>query len=233
MAMADWISFWDSQHSIYVNARHRDVHYRRVAGDMRAHVQEQDEVVLDYGCGEALYAEHVAAPAGRLVLCEAAPHVRAVLASRYDGNAKIQVAAPEDLLQVPDATFDLIVMHSVAQYMSAGELDAVLQLFHRLVKPDGRVVLGDIIPPNVSAITDAGALLGFGAARGFLLAAAVGLVRTSLSSYRRLRSELGLTRYGEQEMIDKLAAAGFSATRAHYNIGHNAARMTFVATPRA
>ncbi|MEA2923566.1 MAG: hypothetical protein QOD25_688, partial [Alphaproteobacteria bacterium] len=24
--MGDWIAFWDSEHSIYVNARHRDVH---------------------------------------------------------------------------------------------------------------------------------------------------------------------------------------------------------------
>lgn len=229
--MADWISFWDSHHSIYVNARHREVHYRRIAGDVRAHVQEPDEVVLDYGCGEALFAEHVAAAAGRLVLCEAAPHVRAALAARYESSGKIQVAAPEDLLAMPDASFDLIVMHSVAQYLSVQELDAVLRLFHRLVKPEGRVVLGDIIPPTVSAVTDAGALLGFAAAHGFLLAAIVGLIRTSLSSYRRLRSELGLMRYGEQEMIDKLAAAGFSAKRAHYNIGHNPARMTYIATP--
>ena len=29
--MGDWIAFWDSEHSIYVNARHRDVHYRTIA----------------------------------------------------------------------------------------------------------------------------------------------------------------------------------------------------------
>ena len=36
--MGDWIAFWDSQHSIYVNARHRDVLYRAIAQDIRAHV---------------------------------------------------------------------------------------------------------------------------------------------------------------------------------------------------
>lgn len=229
--MADWISFWDSQHSIYVNARHRDVHYRRIAGDIRAHVPDSDAVVLDYGPGEALFAEHVAAACGRLVLCEAAPHVREALAQRYEGHPKIQVVAPEDLLAMPDAGFDLIVLHSVAQYLTPTELAAVLGLFHRLVKPDGTLVVGDVIPPNVSAFTDAGALLGFAAARGFLIAAVLGLIRTALSGYWKLRSELGLARYGEQEMIDKLAAAGFSAKRAHYNIGHNSARMTFIATP--
>ena len=29
--MNDWIAFYNSDHSIYVNARHRDVHFRRIA----------------------------------------------------------------------------------------------------------------------------------------------------------------------------------------------------------
>jgi hypothetical protein len=32
-------------------------------------------------------------------------------------------------------------------------------------------------------------------------------------------------------MVEKLGAAGFSASRARVNIGHNAARMTFLARP--
>src|SRR4030081_1133229 len=70
--MGDWIAFWDSEHSIYVNARHRDVHYRTVAQDIRAHVPP-GAAVLDYGCGEALHADLVAASAQSLILCEAAP----------------------------------------------------------------------------------------------------------------------------------------------------------------
>lgn len=229
--MADWISFWDSAHSIYVNARHREVHFRRVAGDIRTHVPHPGAAVLDYGCGEALFAEHVAAAASRLVLCEAAPHVRAALAARFADSARIEVVAPEELSASPDESFDLIVMHSVAQYLTADELDGVLRLFRRLVKPDGRVVLGDVIPPDVSALTDAGALLGFGAARGFFWAAVVGLVRTALSGYWRLRSRLGLARYSVEAFTRRLEAAGFAAARAPHNIGHNPARMTFVARP--
>jgi hypothetical protein len=57
-------------------------------------------------------------------------------------------------------------------------------------------------------------------------------VRTRLSSYWRLRSSLGLTRYSESDMINLLAAAGFTARRAPMNIGHNQARMAFIAKPR-
>lgn len=34
--MKDWVSFWDSDHPIYVNARHFDVHYRAIADDIAA-----------------------------------------------------------------------------------------------------------------------------------------------------------------------------------------------------
>ncbi len=230
MATGDWISFWNSKHSIYVNARHHEAHYRRIAQDMLKYVPPGGGV-LDYGCGEALAAETVAEPAGRLVLCEAAPNVRAAIARRFANNAKIEARAPEELAALPDASFDLIVMHSVAQYLSPAELDALLALFHRLLKPGGLLVLGDIIPVKVSALTDALTLLKFGVRDGFFLAALLGLLRTAFSSYRRLRSTLGLTRYDEADMLARLRAAGYLPRRAADNIGHNPARMSFLGWP--
>ena len=46
-----------------------------------------------------------------------------------------------------------------------------------------------------------------------------------------LPTALGLTRYSEAAMLEKLKRAGFSPTRAPANIGHNQARMTFLASP--
>ena len=230
--MGDWIAFWDSKHSIYVNARHRDVHYRTIARDIHAHLPP-DAVVLDYGCGEALSAEIVAAGLRRLILCEAAPKVRAALAARFAGHAIIEVRTPEEVAALPAGSLDAVVMHSVAQYLTPGELDALLALFRRLLRPAGLFILGDIIPPDVSAATDAMALLRFAAANGFFVAALFGLARTvALTDYWRLRSNLGLTRYSDADILAKLAA-GFSAQRAGANIGHNPARMTFLARPKA
>jgi len=229
--MADWISFWDSTHSIYVNARHRDVHYAKIAEEVSHYVPSRQAAVLDYGCGEALHADIVAAVSGRLILCEAAPKVREALARRFAGNPKIEVRSPKQAAELREHSLDVAVLHSVAQYMSADELDALLSLFRRLLAPGGLLVLGDILAPNVSAVTDAAALLRFAAAHGFFAAAVFGLARTALSDYWRLRSHLGLSRYGEAGMIAKLKAAGFTAQRAPKNIGHNSARMTFLARP--
>jgi SAM-dependent methyltransferase len=229
---AGWLTFWDSSHSIYVNARHRDVHYSLIARQIAALVPSPQARVLDYGCGEALHADLVAAAAGELMLCEGAPRVRAGIAARFAGNAKIRAVAPEEVARVADHSLDLIVLHSVAQYLTPEELAKLFALFHRLLNADGVLVVSDIIPPDVAASTDALALLRLGAANGFFIAAVTGLVRTLLSDYWRLRTRYGLTRYGEAAMTEKLAAAGFTAQRAAQNIGHNQARMAFMARPR-
>jgi SAM-dependent methyltransferase len=227
--MGDWIAFWDSEHSIYVNARHRDVHYRKIAQDIRAHLPA-GAAVLDYGCGEAVHADLVATSVRTLLLCEAAPTVRAALALRFGGNPKIEVRAPEEIAALPSGSLDVVVLHSVAQYLTPKELDDLFALFHRLLRANGVFILGDVIPPHVSALGDAAALIHFAAKNGFLGAALVGLGRTFVSDYWRLRSNLGLTRYGEAVVTEKLTAAGFSPRRAPANIGHNPARMTFLAT---
>jgi SAM-dependent methyltransferase len=227
-----WLKFWDSSHSIYVNARHRDVHYRLIAQQIAELVPSPQARVLDYGCGEALHADRVAAAAGELLLCEGAPRVRAGIAARFAGNAKIRAVAPEDVERLADHSLDLIVLHSVAQYLTPEELAKLFAVFHRLLNSVGVLVVSDIIPPDVAASTDALALLRFGTAHGFFVAAVVGLVRTVLSDYWRLRTRYGLTRYGEAAMSEKLAAAGFTTQRAPHNIGHNQARMAFMARPR-
>jgi SAM-dependent methyltransferase len=228
--MGDWVAFWDSQHSIYVNARHRDVHYRTIARDIAAHVASGASL-LDYGCGEALHADLVAAPARRVILCEAAPMVRRTLSDRFAGHAKIEVRSPDEVAGLPSGSLDVVVLHSVAQYLTPDELDRLLAQLHRLLAGKGLLILGDVIPPHVSAVTDALALIRFAAANGFLCAALVGLARTVLSDYWRLRSHLGLTRYGEAAIVEKLGRARFAARRAPANIGHNPARMTFLARP--
>jgi SAM-dependent methyltransferase len=227
-----WLKFWDSAHSIYVNARHRDVHYSLIAQQIAALVASPQARVLDYGCGEALHADRVAAAAGELLLCDGAPRVRAGIAARFADNPKIRAVAPEDVEHLPDGSLDLVVLHSVAQYLTPEELEKLLVLFHRLLNADGILLVSDVIPPDVAASTDALALLRFGAANGFFIAAVIGLVRTVLSDYWRLRTRYGLTRYGEAAMTEKLAAAGFVAQRTPQNIGHNQARVAFMARPR-
>jgi SAM-dependent methyltransferase len=230
--IADWPSFWDTPHCIYVNARHKDVHYRLIADQVVALLPSAAARVLDYGSGEALHADRIAAAAGEIWLCEAAPGVREGLRARFAGNAKIKVLAPDEIEHAPAQSLDLIVLHSVVQYLTPQAADALFALFRGLLKPDGVLIVGDVIPPDSAAVTDALALLRYAAANGFLVAAFTGLVRTLFSNYRQLRTRLGIARYSQADMIQKLAAAGFAARCDPNVIGHDRARLAFVAEPR-
>jgi ubiquinone/menaquinone biosynthesis C-methylase UbiE len=227
--MDDWIDYYDSTHTIYASKRHRDLHFELIARDIKSYITARDQVVLDYACGEALSAGKVAEACGLLILAEPAPGVRGRLIARFAPYTKIEVRSLDDVSKMAENSVDLVVMNSVAQYMTADELDNALAAMRKILKPSGRLVLGDILRPEVGMLTDVYALLRFGAKKGFLKDALWGLAATALSDYRQLRSRVGLQRYSEAEIIQKLAKAGFSASRAGQNIGHNPWRMTFVA----
>src|SRR3979409_2622848 len=94
--MDDWIDFYDSAHTIYVNARHRDVHFLTIAEDLARYAARTraGAIVLDYGCGEALHADIVAPQAGRLILVEPAPGVRARLPARLRRKPRVGGRGP-------------------------------------------------------------------------------------------------------------------------------------------
>jgi SAM-dependent methyltransferase len=227
----NWRDYWNQDTPIYASERHKLLHYRLIANDIIGLIPSPEAVVLDYGCGEALFADRIAAKCSRLYLSDAAPLVRERLNERFDDIERITVLSTDDAGDIPDASLDLVVVNSLVQYLSLDEFRALLKLMHRKLKADGRLVLGDIIPPDVSPLTDAKALLSFAWQGGFLRSAVTGLARTAFSEYRRIREEVGLAQYGEDEIIDLLQDAGFVPERAERNLGHNPARMTFVGRP--
>jgi ubiquinone/menaquinone biosynthesis C-methylase UbiE len=226
-----WRDYWNSDTPIYVNERHKALHYRVVANDIAALIERPGAMVLDHGCGEALSAQRVAAKCERLYLCDGAPLVRERLEERFGADPRIAVLAPEEIDGLPDASLDLVVVNSLIQYLSLEELRRHLRLWRAKLKRDGQLVVADVIPADVSPVADAKALLSFAWTGGFLKAALAGLVRTALSDYRKVRDELGFAQYDEAEMLEILSEAGFAAERRARNFGHNPARMTFIARP--
>ncbi len=246
-----WREFWEGETPIYVNERHKLLHYRLIARDILAAMdglpaRDSSEgspgenepkpsgfrpVVLDQGCGEALSAGEIAARCERLYLCDAAGSVRARLRARFGGIANIVVINPIEVADIPQASVDLVVANSLVQYLARPELASALRLWRELLKPQGRLLLADVPARSVSPATDALALLRFGWRGGFLAAAVAGLARTAISDYRKLRAELGFASYDEAEVLALLTEAGFAARRHHPNLGHNQARMAFLATP--
>jgi hypothetical protein len=201
-----WRDYWNQDTPIYSGERHKLLHYRLVSNDIAALIPSPGARVLDHGCGEALFADRVARHCDRLYLCDGAPLVRDRLAERFVGNDRITILAP---------------------------LRGLLAIWRNKLAPDGRLILADIIPHDVSPVTDAKALLSLAWQGGFLRSALLGLGRTAFSEYRRIREEIGLSQYAEDEIEEILRDAGFTAERMARNMGHNQARMTYEARPIA
>jgi len=123
--ISSWLAFWDSPHSIYVSARHKDVHYRLIAREIAALIPGPQARVLDYGAGEALHADELAAAAGELLLCEGAPGLRAALAARFAGHSKVRVLAPDEVARLPAQALDLVKQTGAQRAIDPG---------HRLIK---------------------------------------------------------------------------------------------------
>ena len=189
--ISGWLAFWDNSHSIYVDARHKDVHYRLIAQEIAALVPSPQARVLDYGSRRGA-ARRSRRRGGRRTpaVRRRAERARRSCRALCRQSRKSACVAPEDVERLPEHSLDLIVLHSVAQYLTAAETDALFALFQRLLKTDGLLVVSDVIPPHVTASTDAWTLLRFGAANGFLIAALGGLVRTL--AFRLLAPALAL-----------------------------------------
>ena len=88
----------------------------------------------------------------------------------------------------------------------------MLALWRRLLAPGGALDRRRRDPAACRAAERRPRAAALCAANGFLGAALVGLARTALSRYRRLRNELGIARYSEAEFLDRLRAAGSPAS---------------------
>lgn len=225
-----WRDYWNTDHPIYVNARHRLLHYDALARDIVGYIPAPDAVMLDHGCGEAENARVVAQRCAELLLFDTAPNVRASVARRFADEPGIRVLDETALDALAAESLDIVVCVSVLQYLTREECAETLDLWRDKLKAGARLVVGDVVPPDLSPLDDVRALLSFAARGGFLVAAGLGLARAFFSDYRRLRGELGLTTYRESDFLDLLDAHGFRGERAAHNIGHNQRRMTFVAT---
>ena len=133
--MDEWIDYYDSTHTIYASRLHRDLHFQIIARDIIGYISSPDAVVLDYACGEALSAAKVADACAKLYLAEPAPGVRGRLIARFAPNTRIRVRSLDDLRKMNDKSVDLVIMNSVAQYMTPDELASALSVIRRLLKP--------------------------------------------------------------------------------------------------
>ncbi len=222
-----WLDFWNGEHRLYANERHLKAHYAQIAADVLALLPNKAVDLLDWGCGPALGAPAWADAGVRVSLYDKAHTNQVKLAAAFGKDSRVRVLTDADYAALPAESFDVLLVNSVLQYLTADEFRGVLPELRRLIRPGGRLFLADVIPPTAGMFDDVKTLLGAGWRYGFLFAAVGSLAHTCLSGYRKLRQRLGLTVYTPDQMFDVLKAAGFEAVRVPTNIGFSQHRMLF------
>jgi SAM-dependent methyltransferase len=105
--------------------------------------------VLEIGCGMGLLLLRVAPACAQYLgvdfSAEALEHVRRAAAEKGLGQVELLERPADDLRGVPEGSFDLVVLNSVAQYFPGlGYLRRVLAGAAAAAAPGGRIFLGDL-----------------------------------------------------------------------------------------
>jgi len=228
--MSSWIDFWNNNHSIYVNNLHKKAHSERLLEDIDEWISNKNFSVLDFGCGEALYAEELAKRCAQLVLVDSSKNMRETLISRTKSVNSISILGLEEFDDLSNSSFELIIVNSVFQYMQLDETQTTLRKLSSKLKSNGKLIIADVIPPDLSMASDVISLLKFGLRNGFFFMSLVGMLKTFFSNYTSLRREVGLSVYSIEDFTNLLIQNGFEVKLMPRNFGHNQSRKCFCAT---
>lgn len=221
-----WSAYWenidDTQRVFRIEARDYVARARRILQPTRS------MNVLDFGCGFGHTAREIAPSVGNIALWDASSNVRRQALERVRdlGNATML-----DLQQADEAAtrnrFDLILVHSVLQYMSPDEIRSWLARWRGMLKRDGRLVLSDLLVPGAGSFGELSSYLVFALSNGFFWNAFTAGVRET-AHYWSARKSAPLTVLPGQVFESWSAEAGLSLEWLDENLSHRRTRATAV-----
>lgn len=186
--------------------------------------------VLDFGCGFGHTAAALAPHVASVALWDASSTVRQRARIRVAGIPNTElVDLTSDASSARAGQFDLILAHSVLQYMSTQEIEDWLRRWKSMLRPGGRIVLSDLIQPAAGGVGEILGYLGFAARNGFFLKAFVAGVK-EFGSYWSARRARPLTAIAPERMEQLGRQAGMVVRWLPRNLSHRQARRTAVLT---
>lgn len=181
--------------------------------------------LLDFGCGYGHVAGLLAPHFGGIALYDAAKGMQDAAAERLGRLGNVAVWNPDG-----PTRFDVVVVNSVVQYLTADELTGRLREWRTILAPGGRVLLSDLIPPGHSTWSDAVALAKFSVRKGYFFRA----LRKTLSERKRYAAVADATplyRPSRDELTRLAADAGFAVSYLPRNLTHFPGREAAMLTP--
>jgi SAM-dependent methyltransferase len=172
---------------------------------------QRDWRVLDFGCGFGMVTALLARSVAEICAWDPSASMRSWTQHNAGDfpTVRIVLATSDPRLCGGAETFDLIIVNSVIQYMSARERRAWLLHWRALLAPHGRIVLSDLMSPRHSVWHDVVSLCRF-YRRHHQLGHALRHRLGDVGRYWRARRVRRLSCVGREELRRDAAAAGLA-----------------------
>ena len=223
-----WDSYWEELDG---RARVFREQSREYVMNLLSKVPLPPEVcVLDFGCGFGHVAGSLAPMVGEISLWDASTNMLRHARRNVSGIPNVRFADLDpDTWDGGAAAFDLVLVNSVIQYMTQDEFAQWLIVWRRVLKPDGRIVISDVIPANYDSLRDFTDILRLSARRGFLRQAIFDGLH-EIAGYARKRQSRPLTRYDRGDLIRHAERAGLTVEFLPRNLTHFPRRISMLLT---
>jgi len=208
MSSTGWDNFWKDQRESFWQAMQIATGYFAVQFQKRFQLKETD-TVFDYGCGPGFVADTLAKNNISVTGADINEFYLEQCRKNHPSHSFIhitpEVAANKQILSAAlnGRRFDYIIVVSVAQYMkNTAELEAVVKMLRTYLKPEGKLLLADIIDGNTSSVKDALSLLFYYIKIGRVPTFIRFMLYLLFSNYRKVSGKMPLLLVPEQAIRD-------------------------------
>jgi SAM-dependent methyltransferase len=193
-----WDSYWEKLNSeSWLYREQSELYVEKLASAVPLHAGMH---ILDFGCGFGFTAEFLVDHVADVWIWDSSANMRRRALERLAGRDNCHLLDLSNAGGAVDGPFfDLILVNSVVQYMSTKEFAGWLTDWRRRLAPNGRVLVSDLIPPDLGSVPDVLDLLRLGRRKG-LLWRALRQCAAGAFSYSSRRNAAPLARYSREDL---------------------------------
>lgn len=221
MSSAGWDNFWKGQRKSFYAVMKMATGYFISKFEELYHLKPTDDI-FDYGCGPGFVADELTPKKIRITGADINEFfieecrrnhpegLFMVITTDITTNKKIL------LEQLKDRQFDYLLLLSVAQYLkSISDLEDIVKLLSTYMKPQGMIIVADVLDENTSSVKDVFTLFTHCLRKG-RLGAFIGFITYLLfSNYRTVSKQAKMLHVPEQAMRDLAGRYKLSCEKVH------------------